>query len=129
MFNVYPYTVEATDTAANPHKEIISLSSGMIHQVDILFQKDSAHKINVQVWMGGHQLWPSNRGKAFRGDATIISFREFLELKGAVNDLHALFWTTDASVLKEVIVQIGLLPREAIQPISFDQLTEAILAL
>lgn len=129
MFYSYPYTVEATDTLTAPHKEIITLSSGIIHQVDILFQKGCAHKINVQIWKGGHQLWPSNRGKSFRGNATIISFREFLELKGAVNDLHALFWTTDATVLYEVIIQIGLLPREVIQPISFDQLTEAILAL
>lgn len=129
MFNVYAYTNLATDLITDPHKMDLDLSAGVIHQVDIVFQKDCAHKINVQIWKGGHQLWPSNRGASLKGDSTIISFREFLELRGAVNDLHALIWTTDASVTKEVIIQIGLLPREIIQPISFNQLVDTILAL
>jgi len=129
MFNVYAYTNLATDLADDPHKMELDLSAGVIHQVDILFQKDCAHKINVQIWKGGHQLWPSNRGASLKGDSTIISFREFLELRGAVNDLHALIWTTDATVMKEIIIQIGLLPRQIIQPISFNQLVDTILAL
>lgn len=129
MFYSFAYTVTADDLVTAKYKLDIELTSGIIHQVDVLFQKDCAHKINVQIFRGGHQLWPSNRGFSLRGDATIISFREFLELRGARNDLHALIWTTDASVLKEVIIQIGILPRDIIQPISFNQLVETILAL
>jgi hypothetical protein len=129
MFNVYSYTLTASDLVTDKYKLDMDLSAGVIHQVDILFQKDSAHKINVQIWHGGHQLWPSNRGESFKGDATIISFREFLELRGARNDLHALIWTTDDTVLKELIIQVGILPREIIQPISFNQLVDTILAL
>jgi len=129
MFYAFAYTVTESDLVTAKYKLDINLTAGVIHQVDVLFQKDCAHKINVQIFQGGHQLWPSNRGSAMRGDATIISFREFLELKGARNDLYALIWTTDATVLKEIIIQIGILPREIIQPISFNQLVETILAL
>lgn len=129
MFNVYPYTVTASDLVDDPHKMDMDLSAGVIHQVDIVFQKDCANKINVQIWHGGHQLWPSNRGASLKGDATIISFREFFELRGARNDLHAIIWTTDDTVLKEIIIQIGILPREIIQPISFNQLVDTIMAL
>jgi len=129
MFYAFSYTVTAYDLVTDKYKLDIELTAGIIHQVDVVFQKDSAHKINVQIFRGGHQLWPSNRGSALRGDATIISFREFLELRGATNDLYALIWTTDDSVLKEIIIQIGILPREIIQPISFNQLVETILAL
>ncbi|MBA7665614.1 hypothetical protein ES703_73688 [subsurface metagenome] len=129
MFYAFAYTVTADDLVDAKWKLDFELTAGIIHQVDVLFQKDCAHKINVQIFKGGHQLWPSNRDSAMRGDATIISFREFLELRGALNDLYALIWTTDASVLKEVIIQIGILPREIIQPISFNQLVETILAL
>ena len=129
MFHVFAYTLTASDLVDDPHKMDMDLSAGVIHQVDILFQKDCAHKINVQIWKGGHQLWPSNRGASLKGDSTIISFREFLELRGAVNDLHALIWTTDDTVLKEVIIQVGMLPREIIQPISFNQLVDTIMAL
>jgi len=129
MFYAFAYTVTADDLVTAKYKLDMVLTAGVIHQVDVLFQKDCAHKINVQIFQGGHQLWPSNRGFAIRGDATIISFREFLELRGARNDLYALIWTTDATVLKEIIIQIGILPREIIQPISFNQLVDTILAL
>ncbi len=129
MFYAFAYTLTADDLVTAKYTLDMNLTAGVIHQVDVLFQKDCAHKINVQIFQGGHQLWPSNRDASMRGDATIISFREFLELKGARNDLYALIWTTDDTVLKEVIIQIGILPREIIQPISFDQLVETILAL
>lgn len=129
MFYVYAYPVTIDDEAATPKKLDMTLTAGIIHQVDVLFQKDCAHKINVQIFHGGHQLWPSNPGASLRGDATVISFREFHELKGAVNDLHALIWTTDTNVLKEVIIQIGLLPKRAIQPLSFDELVHAAAGL
>jgi len=129
MFYAFAYTLTADDLVTAKYTLDMNLTAGVIHQVDVLFQKDCAHKINVQIFQGGHQLWPSNRDASMRGDATIISFREFLELRGARNDLYALIWTTDATVLKEIIIQIGILPREIIQPISFDQLVETILAL
>ena len=129
MFYSFSYTVTANDLVTAPYRLDIPLSAGIIHQVDVLFQKDCAHKINVQIWRGGLQLWPTNRVSALRGDATIISFREFLELRSASNDLYAHIWTTDITVLKEIIIQIGILPRQIIQPISFDQLVETILAL
>ncbi len=129
MFYAFAYTLTSDDLVTAKYTLDMNLTAGVIHQVDVLFQKDCAHKINVQIFQGGHQLWPSNRGASMRGDATIISFREFLELRGARNDLYALIWTTDDTVLKEIIIQIGILPREIIQPISFDQLVETILAL
>ena len=129
MFYVFPYTVTADDLVTAKHRVEMILSAGVIHQVDVLFEKDAAHKVNVQIYQGGHQLWPSNPGVSLKGDATVISFREYHELKGSVNELHALFWTTDAEVLKEVIIQIGILPKRVIQPLSFDELLSAAAGL
>lgn len=126
MFYSFPYTVTSSDIVTAKYKMAIPLSAGVIHQVDVLFQKDCAHKINVQIFHGSFQLWPSNRGTSLRGDATVISFREFYELHGSMNDLHALFWTTDTGVLYEVIIQIGILPKKIIQPLSFDDLLEVL---
>ncbi len=107
----------------------MTLTAGIIHQVDVLFQKDAAHLINVQIYHGGHQLWPTNPGSSLKGDSTVISFREFYELKGSSNDLHALIWWEDTETLKEVIIQIGILPKKIIQPLSFDELTAALAGL
>lgn len=129
MFYAFPYTVTSSDIVTDPYQLDMQLTAGIIHQVDVLFQKDAAHKINVQIFHGGHQLWPSNKGSALKGDATVISFREFYELKKAVNDLHAFFWTTDTTVLYEVIIQIGILPKKIIQPMSFDELVLSLSGL
>lgn len=129
MFYVFPYTVTASDIVTAKHREQMSLTEGVIHQVDILFQKDCAHKINIQIFHGGHQLWPTNPGSSIKGDATVISFREFYHLRGSDDQLHALIWTTDTEVLKEIIIQIGILPKKIIQPLSFDELLSAAAGL
>lgn len=126
MFYSFPYTVEVGDIVTAKHREDMPLTSGIIHQVDVLFQKDSCHSINVQIFHAGHQLWPSNSGKSLKGDATVVSFREFYELKPQANDLHAFIWTTDTDVLKEVIINFGILPKKIIMPMSFDALLEAV---
>lgn len=124
MFNVFDHSVVAADTEANPHLETMKLSAGVIHQVDILFQDGCDHLANVQIFHGGHQVWPSNRGKAFRGNATAVSFREYYELEPGGTVLKAVIWG-DGSDLAEVIIQIGVLPKKIIQPLSFDELLAA----
>ena len=103
----------------------LKLQAGVIHQVDVLFQVDCDHLQFVQIFHGGHQLWPSNRGANLRGNATVISFREFYELQPGDPPLTARFWSTGASAWAEIIVQIGLLPKRIIQPLSFDELLSA----
>lgn len=129
MFYAFPYTTESGDIVGAEHREDLILTAGIIHQVDVLFQKDCAHLINVQIYHGGHQLWPSNPGKSLKGDATVISFREFYELKPSLNELHALIWWETTETLKEVIIQFGILPKKIIQPLSFDELTAALAGL
>ena len=125
MFYAFDYTVTSNDIETAKYSMDMILSAGVIHQVDILFQKDCAHKVNVQIFHGGHQAWPSNRGKSFRGDSTVISFREFFELAPGASILTAKLWTTDTDVLKEVIIEIGVLPKRILQPLSFDELLAA----
>jgi len=124
MFNVFAHSVVTANTESDPHVEVMKLSAGVIHQVDILFQDGCDHLANVQIFHGGHQLWPSNRGMAFRGNATAVAFREFYELEAGGTELAALIWG-DGSDLAEVIIQIGLLPKKIIQPLSFDELLSA----
>lgn len=129
MFYAFPYTTVSGDIVTAKHREDLILTAGIIHQVDILFQKDCAHFINVQIFHGGHQLWPSNPGSTLKGDATVISFREFYELKPTFNELHAYIWWEDTETTKEIIIQFGILPKKIIQPLSFDELTAALAGL
>jgi len=125
MFYTFSYVPVITDTSASPHEIEIALTSGVIHQVDILFQSGCNHQIFVKIFHGNFQIWPSNRDEKLRGDATVISFREFYELKPGDSRLTAKIWTVLAADFKEVVIQIGILPKKVLQPLSFDELLKA----
>ena len=125
MFYTFSWTPLITNTAANPKKLIMDLTAGVVHQVDVLFQNGCNHKEFVQIFHGGSQIWPSNRGEKLRGNATVISFREFYELKPGNVDLTAVFWTTLLEEFKEITISIGLLPKQVLQPLSFEELLAA----
>ena len=129
MFYVFSKTPVITDTKAAPHKLEMQLSGGVIHQVDVLFQDGCNHEEFVQIFQGGHQLWPTNRGEYLRGNATVVSFREFLPLGSGTDLLTAHISTTLTSDFVEVIIQIGVLPKRIIQPLSFDELLTAATGL
>ena len=105
----------------------MKLTAGVIHQVDILFQDGCNHEEFVQVFLEDFQLWPSNRGEKMRGNATVISFREFYELAPGNSQLTAHIWTTMSADFKEILINIGLLPKRIVMPFSFEELLDAAL--
>jgi len=125
MFYVFSYTPTVSDTATAPKKLDMKLSAGVIHQVDILFQDGCNHEEFVQIIHGKHQIWPTNPGEKMRGNATVISFREFLEIPTGDSLLSANIWSTLSSGWVEVLIQIGVLPKRIIQPMSFEELLNA----
>jgi hypothetical protein len=129
MFYAFSYTPDASDTEADPHVIDLQLTAGIIHQVDVLFQSGCGHKTFIQIFDGNHQVWPSNRGEKMRGDATVISFREFYELLPGNTRLKAHVWTTLTTTFYEVIIQIGVLPKAILQPLSFNELLKAAAGL
>jgi len=129
MFYVFDYSVTTDDEVTSKKRLDLDLTAGVIHQVDVLFQDGCDHKARVQIFHGSLQLWPSNRGKALRGNATVVSFREFVELEAGHTDLHALIWGDGTLTGVEVVIQIGLLPKKVIQPLSFDALLSAAAGL
>ncbi len=125
MFYAFDYTVTANDIVTAKYKLSLPVVTGVIHQIDILFQAGCAHKVNVQIFDAISQVWPSNSGKSFRGDATVISFREYYDITSEPAELTAYLWTTDTSILFEVIIEIGILPKRILQPLSFEELLSA----
>jgi hypothetical protein len=125
VFYVYSHTPTEILTEATATKVDLELTAGIIHQVDVLFQDGCNHETFVQIFDDNFQVWPSNRGEKLRGNATVVSFREFYELATADAILTAYIWSTLTADWKEVIIQIGLLPKRIIQPMSFEELLAA----
>jgi len=126
MFYSWPITVAAENTVDNKAKIDMSMSAGVVHQVDVLFPDDCDHNIRVQVFDASFQLWPSNRNATIRGDATVISFRDFYEMRSANNTLTGLAWWADTETAQTIWLQIGVLPRAVLQPFSLAELLRAV---
>ena len=126
MFYSWPITVAAANTAANKTEIKMPMSAGVIHQVDILFPDTCDHNIRVQVFDASFQLWPSNRGGTIRGDASVISFRDFYEMEPANNILTGLAWWEDTETEETIWIQVGVLPRSILQPFSLAELLRAV---
>jgi len=127
MFFSYNITVTTSHTEASPKKDVLDLSAGIIHQVDILFPSNSTKNIYVRIFHGGYQLIPTNRLEAIRADNTIISTREFFELSPGNHKLFIHAWNTHSTDSFLVSINIGLLPRKVMQPFSFEELLKAAL--
>lgn len=126
----YAFSHKVNDTTADPAYTYpldltLPLTAGVIHQVDILFQDGCAHLVEVQLFQANFQLWPSNRGAMLKGNATVISFRDFYELVPGGSELTAKINAGATPEDVEVIIQIGLLPKQVLQPLSFEELMAA----
>lgn len=126
MFDVWQIDIAAGNTASNKKEVEMVLSAGIIHQIDILFPDTADHNIRVQIFDASFQLWPSNRNATIRGDATVVSFRDFYELTAHNNILTAKAWWADTETACSVWVQIGILPRSVLQPFSLAELLRAV---
>jgi hypothetical protein len=122
MFYAFTHTITAADIESNPHEETLKLTAGVIHQVDILFQDGCDHKAKVQVYQAGHQIWPTNPGGALVANASVISFREFLELESGAAELTAKIWGDGVITGVDVIIEIGVLPGKIIRPFQLEDL-------
>lgn len=102
------------------------MSAGVIHQVDIVFPDTCDHDIRVQIYDASFQLWPSNRGGAIRGDAAVMSFRDFYEMSAANNNLKGVAWLTDTAKAGTIWIHVGVLPLAILQPFSLAELLRAV---
>lgn len=126
MFYSWPIVVAVANKEATPAKIDMSMSSGIIHQVDIMFPDTCDHDIRVQIYDANFQLWPSNRGGTVRGDAAVISFRDFYEMRAVNNVLRAYAWQDTIAKEITIWIHIGVLPRSILQPFSLAELLRAV---
>jgi len=126
MFYSYELTATAGGSSSSYQELDLDLSAGVIHQVDFMFPDDADKDLHVKVVRGGHQLWPTNVLGSLKGDNMIVSFREFMELTSARNNLTLRAWNTHATDDLNIIINIGILPREIMQPFSIADMMKLI---
>ena len=125
MFYTFTNTLDTGDVVGDPIIQNLDLITGIIHQVDILFQDGCDHEAHVQIFQAKTQIWPTNDGATIVGNATVVSFREFFEIRPGATDLELRIWGDGVIDDVDVILQLGLLPKRVLQPLSFEELLAA----
>jgi len=126
MFYAWPIEVAQANIETSKKVVEMPMSSGIIHQVDIMFPDTANHDIRVQIFDAALQLWPSNRDATVRGDAAVVSFRDFYEMRADNNVLRGVAWGIGGAATITIWIHIGVLPRSILQPFSLAELLRAV---
>jgi len=126
MFYTYEKCCAINGSSTSYNEVDLDLSAGIIHQIDMIFPSDADKELKAQIWQGGNQVWPSNRGGTIVGDSMVISFREFFSLTSSRNNLTLRCWNTGTTAAKLLVVNIGILPEDILQPFSISKLQKTI---
>ena len=109
MFYDFALTIPAGTAEASPIRQGMDLTHGVIHSVRIIFPPGPRGEVSVQIYDGGHQLYPTNSGGVFNADNIAISFDDYYELLRGKYDLEARGWSPDADYQHVIRIQIGVL--------------------
>lgn len=116
MYFSFSITTPANTAESDKKKTKLKLSAGIIHQVHIANHRGNRGTLHLQIFQGGHQVYPLNSDGDFHGDGVNITFKDFFELKRGLNILTAKTWNDSTSYPHECICEFGILPRWVLLP-------------
>ena len=115
MFYRLHLTIPRDTPETTPASHHFVLDPGIIHRLIVKFPPGCAEEAYLAVYLGGHQMWPTNIDDAFHGDGESIDFREHVPtLKGY--HWYLLGWSPDTNFTHTVTVRIGVLPEWVLVP-------------
>jgi len=117
MYYDFAVTVTAGKTEAAPVVEILKLTAGIIHRVEMEFPAGCRGYVYCKLFHQEHQVWPTNPQGTFRGEGYIIPIPEYYALTTAPYSLKAVAWSRDATHNHTLRVRVGLLTEEELEPL------------
>ena len=114
MFFDFSVTIPFSTAESSPLEEVLKLSSGVIHHVEVGFPWGCAGLVSVQLEHMDHQLWPLNPCGAFNSDDEVIAWDDRFELTSPYNWLKARCWNLDDTFDHTIELRFGILPAEEI---------------
>jgi len=106
----FKYVVKTTANTLekNAVKTDLKLTEGTIKRVQLLHPEGCHGLAYASIWLGGHQLYPSNPESAYHGNAVPMEFEDNYDLKApAILTLKT--WNLDDTYDHSVYVRITVL--------------------
>ena len=109
MFYDFALTIPAGTAKSSPAVQRMKMTHGVIHDVRIYYPPGPRGEVDVAIFEGGHQVYPTNRGGSFNADNVYINFGDYYELFDAPYELTAKGWAPDADYDHTIRIEIGLI--------------------
>jgi len=98
--------------AITPLQTVLKVTRGLVYKVEIDFPPGPSGLLKVQIYDGGHQLWPSTPGEYFITDGYCISFDDTLLKLVAPFQFDIYTWNEDEEHPHGVTIRIGMVSSE-----------------
>ena len=116
MFYDFAITIPAGTTEANPVEQVLELTHGIIHRVEVEFRSGTDFRVACRIYRFEHQIYPTNPDGDFRGDGRAIVFDDHYELLDEPYTLRVEGYSPTASYEHTIYIRIGILSPEVLQP-------------
>ena len=108
MFYVKPLVIPAHTTEANPLREELALTYGIINRVEVEFPIGCAGLAHVYVLYHEFQLYPSNPDSSFAGDGFTIAFDDNFPIVETPHVVDIVGWNEDDTFDHTVTIRINV---------------------
>ena len=92
MHYSYELTVSTSDTASDPQVYHVKLASGILKEMQTVFEVGDGYSSCITLWNRGKQLLPTNPDGFFTGDGISVFSPIYYNLDDEDNDLYIVAW-------------------------------------
>lgn len=111
MFYSFTITVPANTPEASPIWQVEPICHGVIHRVEIEFEKWCANLLHVRIYRFEHLIFPSGPGQSFASDGETISWNDYFEVFETPYTLKLEAWNDDDFFDWTARVRVGIIPK------------------
>jgi len=115
MWYVLEDTVPANTTQANARSTHLKASAGILHSIIVTIPPGSGSLAHCQLLANSINILPRHKDTWISGEHVNVNYREWYELKPAVNDLELRTWNEDDTYSHNIRLLIGILPKGVLE--------------
>jgi hypothetical protein len=112
MIYSFDFAIPANTSFYDPKHNILPISKGLVYRVEFQFPYGVAGLAHVQVYDGGHQVWPSHPHNDFTGNNNTIAFDDLLLKSQPPFQLDLFGWNDDDTYQHTIYVRVGVVTQQ-----------------
>lgn len=110
MFYVQEITVPAQTPEATPVELVYPICHGVIHRVELEFEKWCANLLHVRIYRFEQQIYPMTPLSSFASDGETIGFNDYFQVFEDPYTLRIRAWNDDDSYAWSARIRVGVMP-------------------